>query len=105
MVGNALKRICMGLRVLLALLMGSLAIPVLMAVVARYTPLMPTYLWTAELASFIFIWMAMIGSMVAVWDGPHFDVGVLPDARGPFMILMQNGFVLALVLGFGLIFA
>ena len=105
MVGIWLEWLCKGLRVLLAVLMGCLAIPVAMQVISRYTPLMPTYLWTEELSTFIFIWMVMIGSMVAVWDGTHFDVRVIPDAKRPLAVLLQNGFVLVLILGFGLIFA
>ena len=85
--------------------MGALAIPVAMQVISRYTPLMPTYLWTEELATFIFIWIVMIGSMVAVWDRTHFDVRVLPDAKRPLLKLMQDGFVLILILAFALIFA
>ena len=105
MVGNGLEWFCKGLRVLLAVLMGSLAIPVAMQVISRYTPLMPTYLWTEELATFLFIWIVMIGSMVAVWDGTHFDVRVTRDAKTPFLILLQNGFVLVLILAFAVIFA
>jgi TRAP-type C4-dicarboxylate transport system permease small subunit len=105
MIENGLERFCTGLRVLLAVLMGTLAIPVVMGVLARYTPLVPTYLWTEELATFIFIWMVMIGSMVAVWDGTHFDVRVLPDAKRPLGVLLQTGFVLVLIAGFGVIFA
>ncbi|WP_245744661.1 TRAP transporter small permease [Aliiroseovarius sediminilitoris] len=85
--------------------MAALAVPVAMQVVSRYTPIIPTYLWTEELSTFIFIWMVMIGSMVAVWDGTHFDVRVLPDATRPLARLLQNGFVLILIMGFGLIFA
>lgn len=105
MVGIWLEWLCKGLRVLLAILMGALAIPVAMQVISRYTPLIPTYLWTEELSTFIFIWMVMVGSMVAVWDGTHFDVRVVPDAKSPIAILLQNGFVLILIVGFGLIFA
>ena len=105
MIGIWLERFCKVLRVLLAVLMGALAIPVAMQVISRYTPLMPTYLWTEELATFIFIWIVMIGSMVAVWDKTHFDVRVLPDAKSPLLKLMQDGFVLVLIVAFGLIFA
>jgi len=72
MIGTWLERFCKVLRVLLAVLMGTLAIPVAMQVLSRYTPLIPTYLWTEELATFIFIWIVMIGSMVAVWDQTAF---------------------------------
>ena len=105
MIGIWLERFCKVLRVLLAVLMGALAIPVAMQVISRYTPLMPTYLWTEELATFIFIWIVMIGSMVAVWDRTHFDVRVLPDAQSPLLKLLQDGFVLLLILAFALIFA
>ena len=105
MIGNWLESFCKGLRLLLGILMGALAIPVAMQVISRYTPLMPTYLWTEELATFIFIWIVMIGSMVAVWDRTHFDVRVLPDAKRPLLKLIQDGFVLILILAFALIFA
>ncbi|SES94656.1 TRAP transporter small permease [Oceanicella actignis] len=105
MLGVALERFCAALRGLLAVLVGALAAPVAMQVIARYTGLIPNYLWTEELATFLFIWVVMIGSMVAVWDGTHFDVRVLPDARGPLASLLQDGFVLVCVLAFGLMVA
>jgi hypothetical protein len=43
MIGTGLEWFCKGLRVLLAVLMGG-AIPVVMQVISRYTPLLPTYL-------------------------------------------------------------
>jgi len=105
MIGDGLEWFCKVLRILLAVLVGALSIPVFMQVVARYTGLIPTYLWTEELATFIFVWIVMIGSMVAVWDGTHFDVRVIPDARRPILVLFQNGVVLLLILGFALMFA
>ncbi|WP_299600229.1 TRAP transporter small permease [uncultured Tateyamaria sp.] len=105
MVGRLLDRFCIGLRILLGVLMGVLAIPVAMQVISRYTGLIPTYLWTEELATFIFIWIVMIGSMVAVWDGTHFDVRVIPDAQRPVLRLIQNGIVHLAILIFGLMFA
>jgi TRAP-type transport system small permease protein len=103
--GVVLDKFANVLRVLLAILMGSLAIPVAMQVISRYTGIIPTYLWTEELSTFIFVWVVMIGSMVAVWDGIHFDVRVTPDAKRPLMILLQNGVVLVLILVFALLFA
>jgi TRAP-type C4-dicarboxylate transport system permease small subunit len=104
MVGRALEQLCNGLRVLLAVLIGLLAIPVGMQVLARYTGIIPVYLWTEELATFIFVWAVMIGAIVAVWDGTHFDVRVIPDAKRPLLVLLQDGFVLIMILGFALIF-
>lgn len=105
MIGRALETFCQGLRVLLGCLMASLAIPVGMQVISRYTGIIPTYLWTEELATFIFVWIVMIGSMVAVWEGTHFDVVITPDAKRPLTILLQKGVVYVFVLLFALLFA
>lgn len=105
MIGRTLDRLCNGLRVLLGVLIAALAIPVGMQVLARYTGIIPVYLWTEELATFIFVWSVMIGAMIAVWDGSHFDVRVIPDAKHPLLVLLQDGFVLIMILAFALIFA
>ncbi len=105
MIGKTLNRFCDGLRVLIGVLMAALAVPVAMQVISRYTGIIPTYLWTEELSTFIFIWIVMIGSMVAVWDGTHFDVRVIPDAKTPLLSLIQTGFVHIAILIFGLLFA
>ncbi|SFR44394.1 TRAP transporter small permease [Litoreibacter janthinus] len=104
MIGRMLDHCCNGLRVLLGVLIAALAIPVGMQVLARYTGIIPVYLWTEELATFIFVWAVMIGAMMAVWDGTHFDVRVIPDATSPLMILLQDGFVLVMITAFALIF-
>ncbi|MEL6737022.1 MAG: TRAP transporter small permease subunit [Pseudomonadota bacterium] len=103
--GQALELFCRGLRVALGVLMGLLAIPVGMQVISRYAGIIPTYLWTEELATFIFVWIVMIGSMVAVWDRTHFDVVITPDAERPSMVLLQKGIVIFAILSFGLLFA
>lgn len=105
MIGNALETLCSGLRLLIGVLMAALALPVGMQVISRYTNIIPTFLWTEELSTFIFVWIVMIGSMVAVWDRTHFDVHVMPDATSPFWTMMQNGIVMLLILVFGLLFA
>ncbi|GAA6180097.1 MULTISPECIES: TRAP transporter small permease [unclassified Shimia] len=104
MLGIFLNRFCLGLRALLGLMMGLLAIPVAMQVISRYTGLIPTYLWTEELATFLFVWIVMIGSIVAVWDGTHFDVRITSDARSPFLRLIQNGIVHLSIMMFGALF-
>jgi TRAP-type C4-dicarboxylate transport system permease small subunit len=105
MYGRVLDQLCNGLRVLLGVLIALLAIPVGMQVLARYTGIIPVYLWTEELATFIFVWAVMIGAMIAVWDKTHFDVRVIPDAKNPLWVLIQDGFVLIMILAFALIFA
>jgi TRAP-type C4-dicarboxylate transport system permease small subunit len=104
MLGRYLDTFCTGLRILLGALMGALAIPVAMQVVSRYTGLIPTYLWTEELATFLFVWIVMIGSIVAVWDGTHFDVRITRDAIGPLARLLQDGLVNVAIMIFGALF-
>ena len=104
MLGLILDRFCSGLRILLGVTMGILAVPVAMQVVSRYTGLIPTFLWTEELATFLFVWIVMIGSVVAVWDGTHFDVRITRDATRPFTRLLQNGVVHLAIMIFGALF-
>ncbi|MDH3658451.1 MAG: TRAP transporter small permease [Alphaproteobacteria bacterium] len=66
------------LQILLTLLMAGLLVPVSLQILSRYTGLIPRYIWTEEIARFCFIWIVMIGAMIAVRDGTHFDVDVLP---------------------------
>jgi len=105
MIGRWLETFCQGLRYLMGFLVGILAIPVGMQVIARYTGIIPVYLWTEELSTFIFVWVVMIGSMVAVWEGTHFDVRVIPDANQPFMIFLQKAVVLISIGVFAVLFA
>jgi TRAP-type C4-dicarboxylate transport system permease small subunit len=66
------------LQVALTLLMTALLVPVTLQILSRYTGLIPRYIWTEEIARFCFIWIVMVGAMIAVRDGTHFDVDVLP---------------------------
>jgi len=104
MLGKYLDKFCAGLRILLGVMMGTLAIPVAMQVVSRYTGLIPTYLWTEELATFLFVWIVMIGSIVAVWDGTHFDVRITRNAMRPLPRLLQDGIVHVAIMIFGAFF-
>ena len=104
MLGQLLEQVCKILRLLLGVMMGALAIPVAMQVISRYTGLIPTYLWTEELATFLFVWIVMIGSIVAVWDGTHFDVRITKDATGRLSRLLQVGVVHAAIMIFGGLF-
>ena len=64
---------------LLVATVAILIVPVTMQVLSRYTGLIPSYIWTEELSRFLFIWMVMLGAMVAVREGTHFEVDVWPD--------------------------
>ena len=67
------------LQVLLTLLIAVLIVPVAMQILSRYTGIIPRYIWTEEIARFAFIWIIMIGAAIAVRDGTHFDVDLLPE--------------------------
>src|SRR5207237_9406467 len=67
------------LEILLAACVGVLVIPVTLQVISRYTPFIPSYIWTEEMARFLFVWTIMIGAMVGVREAQHFEVDVWPD--------------------------
>ena len=69
------------LKLLLTLLMGLIIIPVSLQILSRYTGLIPRYIWTEEVARFCFVWIIMIGAMIAVRDSTHFDVDLLPHPK------------------------
>ncbi|MDC0434384.1 TRAP transporter small permease [bacterium] len=105
MIEKILEGFCQLLRFLVGLLIAALIVPVFMQVLSRYTGIIPTFLWTEELAKFIFIWVVMLGSMVAVWEGTHFDVQVIPEASSPLIRMLQQGFVLVMIIAFAVLFA
>ena len=72
------------LSVLLVVTVTILIIPVSLQIFSRYTALIPSYIWTEEMARFFFIWMIMLGAMVGIRDGAHFDVDLWPElSPGP----------------------
>ncbi|MEP7183283.1 MAG: TRAP transporter small permease [Betaproteobacteria bacterium] len=88
---------------LLAATVGILVIPVTLQIIARFTQLIPHWIWTEEMARFLFIWMVMLGAMVGIRDGSHFDVDVWPELKpGPNALLriVSNLFVLVFALVF-----
>ena len=91
------------LEFLLAACVGILVIPVTLQIVSRYTDLIPSYIWTEEMARFLFVWMIMIGAMVGIRESTHFDVDVWPQlgARGNALLkIVSSVFVLAFALVF-----
>ncbi len=68
-------------RVLSWLLVASVAVlivPVSLQIFSRYTALIPSYIWTEEMARFFFIWSIMLGAMVGIREGTHFVVDLWP---------------------------
>jgi TRAP-type C4-dicarboxylate transport system permease small subunit len=93
-------------RVLSALLVFSVAVlivPVSLQIFSRYTALIPSYIWTEELARFLFIWMIMIGAMVGIRESTHFEVDVWPrlGPRGTALLKIVSS---VFILGFALVF-
>ena len=46
-----------------------LIVPVTLQMISRFTGLIPAWIWTEEMARFLFIWMVMLGAMIGVRDG------------------------------------
>ena len=67
---------------LLAIAVAILIVPVSLQIFSRYTALIPSYIWTEEMARFLFIWMVMIGAMLGIREGTHFEVDLWPK-MGP----------------------
>jgi TRAP-type C4-dicarboxylate transport system permease small subunit len=66
------------LRWLLAISVGILIFPVSLQIFSRYTELIPSYIWTEEMARFLFVWMIMIGAMLGIRESRHFEVDIWP---------------------------
>ena len=69
-------------RLLTWLMVGTVAVlivPVTLQIISRYTALIPSWIWTEELSRFLFIWMVMLGAMIGVREGTHFEVDVWPE--------------------------
>ncbi len=64
---------------LVALSILALLVPVSLQIFSRYTPLIPSYIWTEEMARFMFIWTIMIGAIIGVRESAHFDCDVWPE--------------------------
>ena len=88
---------------LLAASVAVLIVPVSLQIFSRYTALIPAYIWTEEMARFLFVWMIMLGAMLGVRESSHFVVDVWPR-MGPraqaVLRLTANLFVLIAALAF-----
>ena len=88
---------------LMVLTIAVLIVPVSLQMISRYTALIPAYIWTEELSRFLFIWMVMLGAMIGIREGTHFEVDVWPEL-GPranaALKLVSSVFVLIFALVF-----
>ncbi|MEE3370822.1 MAG: TRAP transporter small permease [Planctomycetota bacterium] len=67
------------LKLALTALMLLMVVPVVLQILSRYAGIIPRYIWTEEVARFCFVWIVMIGSMIAVREESHFKVDLLPQ--------------------------
>jgi len=91
------------LNFLLVVTVAILVIPVTIQILSRHTELIPSWIWTEEMARFFFIWMIMIGSMVGIRDGAHFDVDLWPELKpraNALLRVVADLFVLVMALVF-----
>jgi TRAP-type transport system small permease protein len=76
---------------------------VTLQVIARFTEWFPHWIWTEEMARFLFIWMVMLGAMVGIREHSHFEVDVWPE-MGPkgtaLLRIVSDLFVLVFALVF-----
>jgi TRAP-type C4-dicarboxylate transport system permease small subunit len=93
-------------RLLTWLMVGTVAVlivPVTLQIVSRYTDLIPSWIWTEELSRFLFIWMVMLGAMIGVREGTHFEVDLWPDLNprpAALLRIVSHAFVLVFALVF-----
>jgi TRAP-type C4-dicarboxylate transport system permease small subunit len=88
---------------LLAASVAILVFPVSLQIFSRYTALIPSYIWTEEMARFFFIWSIMLGAMVGIREGTHFVVDLWPrmHPRAQAVVrLVASVFVLVFALVF-----
>lgn len=88
------------LKLMLTALMFVLLIPVTLQIFSRYVGFIPRYIWTEELARFCFIWIVLVGAMIAVREGTHFTADFLPHPKSQRLeavIRMFADFVVFLV--------
>jgi TRAP-type transport system small permease protein len=101
---SALRAYFRLLQIVVTALMGLMIVPVTLQIVSRYTGLIPRYIWTEEAARFCFIWIIMLGAMIAVREGTHFEVDVLPSPRSARGEALMRLIVSVLMLVLALVF-
>jgi TRAP-type C4-dicarboxylate transport system permease small subunit len=91
------------LDILLVITVAVLIVPVTIQMFSRFTALIPAWIWTEEMARFLFIWMVMLGAMIGVREATHFEVDVWPVLKprtNAILRIVSMIFVLAFALVF-----
>ncbi len=92
------------LKLTLTIFMILLIVPVSLQIFSSYIGFIPRYIWTEEMARFCFIWIVLIGSIIAVREGTHFTVDLLPPAKTKRWEALRNLFVDFIILLVALVF-
>ncbi len=86
------------LSLLLVISVAILVIPVSLQIFSRFTEIIPRYIWTEEMARFLFVWSIMLGANLGVREGTHFTVDIFPQLgkrAEALMTLVSGVFILA----------
>lgn len=78
------------LKIALTILMFLLMVPVCLQIFSSYVPFIPRYIWTEEMARFCFIWIILVGSIIAVREGTHFTVDLFNPSQSKRLLGLSN---------------
>ena len=81
------------LSMLLVFSVAILVVPVSLQIFSRFTEIIPRYIWTEEMARFLFIWSIMLGANLGVREAAHFTVDLWPPLgpRGEAALGLVSG--------------
>jgi TRAP-type C4-dicarboxylate transport system permease small subunit len=85
------------LSLLLVISVAILVVPVSLQIFSRFTEIIPRYIWTEEMARFLFVWSIMLGANLGVREGTHFTVDLFPrmgKRAEAAMTLLSGTFIL-----------
>lgn len=91
------------LQILMTTMLALLLVPVTMQIFARYSDIIPRYIWTEEVSRFAFVWIIILGAIVALREKGHLIVDVLPSVS-PCSQKIMTWITLIVMLIAGMIF-
>lgn len=81
----------------MTVLIMTLTVVVSYQVFSRYVGFVPRFIWTEEMSRFCFVWVLMLGAAIAVREGSHFTIDVLPQSMAPWLQRILAVMVLVMV--------
>ena len=67
---------------LLVIGVASIIVPVTLQIFSRFIAALPQLIWTEEASRFLLVWTVMLGAMIAIREGTHFNVDLFPGLKG-----------------------